>query len=296
MFEKKQNVFDDWFAAAEYLIANKYTSPAALRHHRPLQRRPARWAPPSPSARSSSRPSAAAIPCSTCCAIRSSSWARYWTTEYGSADNEKQFFYLLKYSPYQNVKPGTAYPAVMFFTGDSDTRVDPLHARKMTRLLQSASSSGRPVLLHYSLTGGHSAGVGCRTADPGRCRPARLLVDGNGPSPREEVVTEANSQLAPSQVGLADNYRPGAHTKNMEFNPGLGRETESPQGAPPPPGGSSLLFRFSERRMGASTLDSYICRTEESRFLDKTLLEPFFKSNGINAHTLKSGQIIGHLA
>ena len=57
------------------------------------------------------------------------------------------------------MKPGTAYPAVLFFTGASDTRVDPLHARKMTALLQAASSSGRPVLLHYSLAGGHSAGV-----------------------------------------------------------------------------------------------------------------------------------------
>jgi prolyl oligopeptidase len=47
----------------------------------------------------------------------------------------------------------------MFFTGDSDTRVDPLHARKMTALLQAASKSGRPVLLHYSVNGGHSAGV-----------------------------------------------------------------------------------------------------------------------------------------
>ena len=81
------------------------------------------------------------------------------TTEYGSADNEKQFFYLLKYSPYHNVKTGTAYPAVMFFTGDNDTRVDPLHARKMSALLQSASTNGRPVLLHYSVSGGHSAGV-----------------------------------------------------------------------------------------------------------------------------------------
>jgi prolyl oligopeptidase len=84
----------------------------------------------------------------------------YSTAEFGSAENEKQFPYLLKYSPYQNVKAGTAYPAVMLFTGDSDTRVDPLHARKMTPLLQSASTSGRPILLHYSLQGGHSAGVG----------------------------------------------------------------------------------------------------------------------------------------
>ncbi len=83
----------------------------------------------------------------------------YWMTEYGSADKEKQFQYLLKYSPYQSVKAGTAYPAVLFFTGASDTRVDPLHARKMTALLQADSSSGRPVLLHYSVAGGHSSGV-----------------------------------------------------------------------------------------------------------------------------------------
>ena len=97
-----------------------------------------------------------------------------WTTEYGSAKNEKQFPYLLKYSPYHNVKPATAYPAAMFFTGDSDARPsdsdarpsdsdahpDPLHARKMTALLQSASSSGRPILLHYGLAGGHSEGMG----------------------------------------------------------------------------------------------------------------------------------------
>ena len=82
-----------------------------------------------------------------------------WTTEYGSADNEKQFFYLLKYSPYQNVNPGTNYPAILFFTGDSDTRVDPLHARKMTAKMQAASNSGRPILLHYSVNGGHSEGV-----------------------------------------------------------------------------------------------------------------------------------------
>ncbi len=83
----------------------------------------------------------------------------HWTTEYGSAESQKQFPYLYKYSPYQNAKPRADYPAVMFFTGDSDTRVDPLHARKMTALLQSVSTSGRPVLLHYSLSGGHSAGV-----------------------------------------------------------------------------------------------------------------------------------------
>jgi prolyl oligopeptidase len=57
------------------------------------------------------------------------------------------------------VKPRTDYPAIMFFTGDSDTRVDPLHARKMTALMQAESQSSRPILLHYSIAGGHSAGV-----------------------------------------------------------------------------------------------------------------------------------------
>ena len=83
----------------------------------------------------------------------------HWMTEYGSADDKKQFFYLLKYSPYHNVKPGLKYPAIMFNTGYSDTRVDPLHARKMTALMQADTGSDRPILLHYELKAGHSAGV-----------------------------------------------------------------------------------------------------------------------------------------
>jgi prolyl oligopeptidase len=158
MFEKKQNVFDDWFAAAQHLIDNKYTSPqhfairgrsnggllmgASITQHPELFS--AVWC---------------GYPLLDMLRYQKFLVGRYWTTEYGSAENKKQFPFLLKYSPYQNVKEGTAYPAVMFFTGDSDTRVDPLHARKMTPLLQAASTSGRPILLHYSLSGGHSAGV-----------------------------------------------------------------------------------------------------------------------------------------
>jgi prolyl oligopeptidase len=158
MFGKKQNVFDDWFAAAQYLIENKYTSPrhfaitgrsnggllmgAAMTQHPELFS--AVWC---------------GYPLLDMLRYQHFSQGPHWTTEYGSADDQDQFFYLLKYSPYQNVKAGTAYPAVMFFTGDGDTRVDPLHARKMTALMQASSSSGRPILLHYSTTGGHSAGV-----------------------------------------------------------------------------------------------------------------------------------------
>ena len=158
MFEKKQNVFDDWFAAAEYLIANKYTSPehfairgrsnGGLLMGAAITQRPdlfsAVWC---------------GYPLLDMLRYQKFEQGPHWVTEYGSADNQKQFQYLVKYSPYQNVKAGVKYPAVMFWTGSSDTRVDPLHARKMTALLQADSVSGRPVLLHYSLAGGHSEGV-----------------------------------------------------------------------------------------------------------------------------------------
>ncbi len=158
MFEKKQNVFDDFYAAAEYLIAEKYTSTGhlaisgrsngGLLMGAAMTQRPelfgAIWC---------------GYPLLDMLRYQKFLFGRLWTTEYGSAEKEKDFAYLRKYSPYQNVKAGTAYPAIMFFSGDSDTRVDPLHARKMTPLMQQATTSGRPVLLHYSLKGGHSAGV-----------------------------------------------------------------------------------------------------------------------------------------
>ena len=163
MFEKKQNVFDDWFAAAQYLIDQKYTSPthfaitgrsnggllmgASFTQHPELFA--AVWC---------------GYPLLDMLRYQKFEQGPQWTTEYGSADNEKQFPFLLKYSPYQNVKAGTKYPAIMFFTGDSDTRVDPLHARKMTPLVQAASTSGRPILLHYSLAGGHSDGISVEQA------------------------------------------------------------------------------------------------------------------------------------
>jgi prolyl oligopeptidase len=158
MFEHKQNVFDDFYAAAEYLIANKYTSPqhfaisgrsnGGLLMGAAMTQRPELFG---------------AIECGypllDMLRFQKFLIGSFWTTEYGSAENEKQVPYLLKYSPYHNVKARSDYPAIMFFTGDSDTRVDPLHARKMAALMQANSTGGRPIILHYSLAGGHSAGV-----------------------------------------------------------------------------------------------------------------------------------------
>jgi prolyl oligopeptidase len=158
MFEKKQNVFDDFFAAAEYLLAHHYTTASQLAISGAsnggllmgvaMTQRPelfgAIWC---------------GYPLLDMIRFQNFLVGRWWTAEYGSADNPQQFSYLLKYSPYQNVKAGTKYPAIMFTTGDSDTRVDPLHARKMTALMQAESGSDRPILLHYETEAGHSFGV-----------------------------------------------------------------------------------------------------------------------------------------
>jgi prolyl oligopeptidase len=158
MFEKKQNVFDDFYAAAEYLIANHYTSPARLairgRSNGGLLM----------GAAMTQRPELfGAIWCGypLLDMIRFQNFlvGKWWTTEYGSSDNPGQFDYLIQYSPYQNVKPGTRYPAIMFNSGDADTRVDPLHARKMTAKMQAANGGDRPILLHYETQAGHSSGV-----------------------------------------------------------------------------------------------------------------------------------------
>jgi prolyl oligopeptidase len=163
MFEHKQNVFDDFFAAAKYLVDEKYTSPqrlairgrsnggllmgAAMTQHPEMFG--AIWC---------------GYPLLDMIRFHNFLVGKWWTAEYGSADNPDQFPYLLKYSPYQNVKPGMKFPAIMFNTGDSDTRVDPLHARKMTALVQADeakidNASQRPILLHYQTVSGHSAGV-----------------------------------------------------------------------------------------------------------------------------------------
>lgn len=158
MFANKQNVFDDLYAAAEYLIANHYTSPehfairgrsnGGLLMGAAMTQRPdlfgAIWC---------------GYPLLDMLRYQYFEFGRLWTTEYGSSQNQKDFAYLIKYSPYQNVHKGEHYPAIMFFTGDNDTRVDPMNARKMTALMQASSGSDRPILLHYSVKGGHSSGV-----------------------------------------------------------------------------------------------------------------------------------------
>jgi len=158
MLGKKQNVFDDFIAAAEWLIQNNYTRPArlAIRGNSnggllvgaALTQRPDLFG---------------AVVCGypLLDMVRYHKFlvAKYWVPEYGSSDDPEQFKSILAYSPYQHVTPGAKYPPVLLVSGNSDTRVAPLHARKMAARLQAATSSVRPVLLHYDTKTGHSGGM-----------------------------------------------------------------------------------------------------------------------------------------
>jgi prolyl oligopeptidase len=85
-----------------------------------------------------------------------------WTAEYGSATDPEQFDVLLGYSPYHRVREGVAYPAVLFTVFDGDTRVDPLHARKMCAALQYATTGNGPILLRRERDVGHGARAASR--------------------------------------------------------------------------------------------------------------------------------------
>ena len=157
MLESKQNVFDDFIAAAEHLVAAGYTSPAHLAI------RGGSNGGLLVAAVSNQRPDLfAAVVCTypLLDMVRYHRFlvAGFWVPEYGSSDDPDQFAYIRAYSPYHNVVDGGRYPATLYLTGDGDTRVAPLHARKMTALMQAKSGSGRPVLLRYHTAAGHAGG------------------------------------------------------------------------------------------------------------------------------------------
>jgi prolyl oligopeptidase len=164
MRDRKQNVFDDFAAAAEHLVASGWTSRGRLAISggsnggllvgAALTQRPELFA-------------------AVACSAPLLDMVRYerfglgetWNDEYGRADDPTELGWLVAYSPYHRVVKGTAYPAVLFTVFDSDTRVDPLHARKMCAALQWATASDRPVLLRREGQAGHGARSVRRTVD-----------------------------------------------------------------------------------------------------------------------------------
>jgi prolyl oligopeptidase len=157
MLENKQNVFDDAIACAEHLVREGYTSRdrlaimggsnGGLLVGAVVTQRPELV-----------RAAVCSVPLLDMVRYHRFRIAKLWIPEYGSPDDPKHFEWLFRYSPYHRVQKGTAYPAVLITTAEGDTRVDPLHARKMTAALQAATSSGRPVLLRVETKAGHGAG------------------------------------------------------------------------------------------------------------------------------------------
>ena len=161
MLDKKQNVFDDMIAAAEHLIAEKYTdknhlaiqggSNGGLLMGAMMSQLPDLF-----------RAVVFQVPLLDMLLYQDFQIAKLWIPEYGTSENAEQFKWLYAYSPYHHVKAGTEYPAILFMTADTDTRVDPMHAKKMAALMQAEAKNGqsktRPILLRIESKAGHGAG------------------------------------------------------------------------------------------------------------------------------------------
>ena len=157
MLESRQNVFDDFIAAAEHLVAEGYASPEHLAI------RGGSNGGLLVGAVSNQRPDLfGAVVCTypLLDMVRYHQFlvASFWVPEYGSSDDPEQFAYIHAYSPYHNVVDGGDYPATLYLSGDGDTRVAPLHARKMAALMQAKNGSDNPILLRYHTQAGHSGG------------------------------------------------------------------------------------------------------------------------------------------
>ena len=196
MMEHKQNVFDDFIAAAQYLIDSKYTSSQKLAIAGGSNGGLLVGA-----AETQSPDLYKAVVCRypLLDMIRYQNFlvAKFWVPEYGSSENADQFQYLMKYSPYQNVHKDTKYPATLFITGDADTRVAPLHARKMAAMLQWAQGGDAPILLHYDTKAGHSEGRSVKKLIEDATDEVSFLWGQLGvtPSERNPVATTPNSKL-----------------------------------------------------------------------------------------------------
>jgi prolyl oligopeptidase len=154
----KQNSFDDFRAVAEDLIQSRVTCPERLALHgrsnggllvaAAITQYPELF-----------RAAVCGVPLTDMLRYERFLIAKLWVPEYGSASDPTQFEFLSAYSPYHRVRSGTAYPAVLLTTAESDTRVAPLHARKFAAALAWATASDRPILLRTELHAGHGAGT-----------------------------------------------------------------------------------------------------------------------------------------
>jgi prolyl oligopeptidase len=157
MLQQKQNTFDDFIAAAEWLVAGKYTN------SRRLAVQGASNGGLLTGALLTQRPDLVGavvcqVPVADMLRYHRFTVGRFWIPEYGSADDPEQFAFLLKYSPLHNVKDGVAYPATLITTADTDDRVAPSMAKKFAARLQAATRGPAPILIRIETRAGHGAG------------------------------------------------------------------------------------------------------------------------------------------
>ncbi len=154
MREKKQNVFDDFIAAAEWLIKSGYTSSDKLAINggsnggllvaAVMLQRPELFG-----------AVVCEVPLTDMLKFPHFGGGKQWMIEYGNPDDPKDREYIAKYSPYHNVADGQRYPPILIMSGDTDTRTDPMHARKMAAMLQERAAPGSVVLLRMETDAGH---------------------------------------------------------------------------------------------------------------------------------------------
>jgi prolyl oligopeptidase len=157
MKTRKQNVFDDFIAAAEYLITNRWTSRARLAINGASngglligaveEQRPELFA-----------VAVADVGVMDMLRFREFTVGKGWEADYGSVDNQDEFRALMAYSPYHNVKYNVAYPPTLILTGDHDDRVFPAHSFKFAAAMQNADPRGNPILIRIDLRAGHGGG------------------------------------------------------------------------------------------------------------------------------------------
>jgi prolyl oligopeptidase len=157
MKTRKQNVFDDFIAAAEYLIAHHWTgrgrlaiqgaSNGGLLIGAVVEQRPDLFA-----------AAVAQVGVMDMLRFREFTVGKGWEADYGSIDNEEEFKALRAYSPLHNVRPNVAYPATLILTGDHDDRVFPAHSYKFAAAMQNADPHGQPILIRIDLRAGHGGG------------------------------------------------------------------------------------------------------------------------------------------
>ena len=157
MREKKQNVFDDFIAAAEWLIASGWTKPQRIAIQGGSNGGLL------VSAVEMQRPDLygaviCQVPVADMLRYQKFTVGRYWIAEYGSSEAAGDFPFLYKYSPYHNVREGVSYPATLVTTADTDDRVAPGHGKKLAARLQAAQAGDEPILLRVETKAGHGAG------------------------------------------------------------------------------------------------------------------------------------------